>query len=115
MLRKKLIYGVEKSKIRKYLYHEGVYVELIIGTRRYLGKKKYRRHNMKKIKLLQIVVHTGKKFTDFGTLLRKKFKKTLTEVLAGTFPQISLFKTNNSLPKINCDYFLKTTVYNSMT
>ena len=35
-LRKNMIYGVEKSKIKNYPYCRGVYVDLIKSTRRYL-------------------------------------------------------------------------------
>ena len=45
-----MIYGVEKSKIRKYPYCRGIYVDLIGSTRRYLGKMKNHRHNIKKNK-----------------------------------------------------------------
>ena len=67
-----MIHGVEKSKMKKLPYCRGIYVDSIESTKRYLGKTKNRSHNVKKIKFLQSILYTGKKFTDFGTLIQKK-------------------------------------------
>ena len=72
-------YGVEKSKIRKSPYCRGFYVDSIESTKRYLGKTNNGCHNIKKIKFLQSIFYTGKKFTDFGTLIQKKSHLQLSQ------------------------------------
>ena len=70
-----MIYGVEKSEIKKYPYCKNVHVNSVESTRRYIGKTKNHRRNlgrnMRRIKFLLNICYTEKNSTDFGTLMQK--------------------------------------------
>ena len=84
-----MIYGVEKSKMRKYLYCRGFFVDSTESTRTYLAKTKNRRHNIRKISPKHFL--HGKKIHGFWDTYTKKISLA-TFSIPNSFKVLSGFR-----------------------